>query len=89
MIQPLPVDAAVGRSIVGLEDGTMSEHLEQRLVDLELRYMRAEKMLQDLSDVLVGQQKTIVRLAAELTALRERVPVEAGDLVPIEPPPHY
>jgi SlyX protein len=66
-----------------------SEQIEKRLVDLELRYMRAEKMMQDLSDVLVAQQKTIDRMGAELSALRERVPDEAGGALPIEPPPHY
>lgn len=63
--------------------------LEKRIVDLELRYMRAERMLQDLSDVLIDQQKTIDRLTAEVASLRERVPDEAGGPVPNERPPHY
>ena len=66
-----------------------SAELEKRIVDLELRYMRAERMLQDLSDVLVEHQRTIDRLTAELTSMRERLPDEAGGAVPNERPPHY
>jgi len=68
---------------------TSPNELEKRIVDLELRYMRAEKMLQDLSDVLVEQQRTIDRMALEITGLRERLPEEAGGALPNEPPPHY
>ena len=66
-----------------------TQRIEQRLVDLELRYMRTEKMFHDLSDVLVAHQKTIDRLAAELTSLRARVPEDPDDAVPNERPPHY
>jgi len=59
----------------------------RRLVDLEHRYMRNEKMLDDLSDVVAAQQKTIDRLDAELTTLRERFAGVANG--PNEPPPHY
>jgi uncharacterized coiled-coil protein SlyX len=65
------------------------DRIDQRLVDLEHRYMRTEKMLNDLSDVIVGQQKTIDRLSAEVRALRERVPEDPDGAVPNEPPPHY
>jgi uncharacterized coiled-coil protein SlyX len=67
----------------------MQGDFDKRLIDLELRYMRAEKMLQDLSDVLVAQQKTIDRLTAEMAILRERLPEEAGESIPNERPPHY
>jgi len=59
--------------------------LEPRVVDLELRYMKLEKLLHDLSDVLVEQERTIARLVAEVAALRERLPEEQSN----EPPPHY
>ena len=62
--------------------------LERRIVDLELRYMRSERMLQELSDVLASQQKTIDRLTAEVTLLRERL-TEDVTARPNEPPPHY
>ena len=63
--------------------------IEQRVVDLELRYMRAEKMLQDLSDVIILQQKAIDRLTSDLASIRERVPDAPGDAIPNERPPHY
>lgn len=66
-----------------------NQRIEQRIIDLELRYMRTEKMFHDLSDVLVAHQKTIDRLAAELASLRARVPEESDEAVPNERPPHY
>ncbi len=66
-----------------------SDRTEQRIVDLELRYMRVERTMQDLSDVLIAQQAKIDRLTAELAALRERVPEDQGDVVSNDPPPHY
>jgi SlyX protein len=63
------------------------EAVLRRLVDLEHRYMRSEKMLDDLSDVIAAQQKTIDRLEFELTSMRERFAGVANG--PNEPPPHY
>lgn len=60
-----------------------------RIVDLELRYMRVEKTMHDLSDVLIAQQAKIDRLTAEVAALRERVPEEQGEPASNDPPPHY
>ncbi len=59
----------------------------RRLVDLEHRYMRSEKMLDDLSDVIAAQQRTIDRLEAEIAATRERFAGTSPG--PNEPPPHY
>ncbi len=66
----------------------MSQTLDARMVDLEMRFMRQEKMLQDLSDVLVAHQRLIDRLEADLVALRERAPDE-NEPIGNEPPPHY
>ncbi len=65
------------------------DRTEHRIVDLELRYMRVEKMMHDLSDVLIAQQAKIDRLTAEVAALRERVPEEQGEAASNDPPPHY
>jgi uncharacterized coiled-coil protein SlyX len=59
----------------------------RRIVELEERYMRMEKMIHDLSDVLVAQEKTIARLVSELDELRDRIPDDR--VRPNEPPPHY
>jgi SlyX protein len=65
----------------------MVNAVEPRIVDLEVRYMHLEKLLQELSDVLAQQEKTIARLVAEVTELRERLPDDGAR--PNEPPPHY
>ena len=69
---------------------TPEEHLEKRIVDLELRYMQQERLAHELSDVVAAQQRAIDRLAAELKVLREQV-LAAGAEAPAkdERPPHY
>lgn len=62
--------------------------LEQRLVDLELRFMKLERYAQELSDVVAEQQRRIEALAIEAKRLRERAAQEepaAGN----DRPPHY
>ncbi len=68
----------------------MSEpnELEARVVDLELRFMRQERMAEELNDVVVEQQKTIDRLAAELRALRQQI-AATSEAIKDEKPPHY
>jgi uncharacterized coiled-coil protein SlyX len=66
-----------------------NDEAERRIVELELRYMRMDKMMQDLSDVLVAQQSTIERMTAELEQLRERIPDDPTQTIRDEPPPHY
>jgi SlyX protein len=62
--------------------------MEERLVALEVRYTHLERQVDELSQVVFGQQKVIDRLTKELTALRKSasgVKAGPGD----EPPPHY
>lgn len=63
--------------------------LEARIVNLELRFMRTEKLLDELNDVVVDQQREIDRLVTELRSLREQVLTGNNDAVKNEPPPHY
>jgi SlyX protein len=62
---------------------------DQRITDLELRYMKLEHTVEQLSTVLAAQQKTIDRLMKELSAqgsrLRDLADPTSGD----EKPPHY
>ena len=62
--------------------------LEKRIVDLELRFMRQEKLVDDLNDVVIGQRREIDRLLAEVKSLREQV-LAGSDAVVNERPPHY
>jgi SlyX protein len=69
----------------------VSDHvdLEGRIVDLELRFMRQEKLAHELSDVIALQQRTIDRLILELRTLREQI-LAGGEAMPKdERPPHY
>lgn len=64
--------------------------LEQRIVELEARYTEQQDMLENLSEVLIRQQRTIDRLEAELSQLKKRIE-EPGlvDAKADEKPPHY
>jgi uncharacterized coiled-coil protein SlyX len=80
-----------------------AEHEEQRLVELELRYMRLERTVEELSDMIADQGRTITLLARELSNIRGGLKGEgggqAGDLLsgsessPADAerdrPPHY
>jgi uncharacterized coiled-coil protein SlyX len=76
-----------------------TEQDEQRLVELELRYMRLERTVEELSDVLADQARTITLLSRELSNIRTGLKSEgsgqAGDLLsgPADAerdrPPHY
>jgi uncharacterized coiled-coil protein SlyX len=60
--------------------------MEQRLVDLEIRYTHLERQLSELNQVVFEQQKLIDGLVLELRGLRTRVPdITAQN----EKPPHY
>ncbi len=68
--------------------------MEQRFVDLELRYMKLEKLVEELSAVVHAQQKALDLTTAEVRRLAERLRDlgegredhgHPGD----ERPPHY
>lgn len=61
-----------------------------RLTELELKYMRLERTVEELSGVVAEQQKTIDRLLAQLAATAARVR-DLGDTGSPgdEKPPHY
>jgi SlyX protein len=62
--------------------------MESRLVDLEVRYTHLARQMEELSQVVFAQQKTINRLTQELAAWRARAAgVEDGPGQ--ERPPHY
>lgn len=61
--------------------------MEQRIQELEIRYMHQQRMLEDLSEVVIEQGRAIERLVAELAELRARRPDDPSPAD--EPPPHY
>jgi uncharacterized coiled-coil protein SlyX len=61
--------------------------MEQRLVDLEMRYTHIEQQLRELSDVVFEQQKQLERMTKEIGSLRSRLGDADDDTH--ERPPHY
>lgn len=62
-----------------------------RLTELELRFAHQERMAEDLSAVLVEQQKTIDLLRLQVAHLRERIGLLERERSQLDdrPPPHY
>lgn len=64
---------------------------ESRIVELELRYMQQQELLQELSDVLYAQRRELDMLRAEVEQMRKKLEGEPGlvDARQHEKPPHY
>ncbi len=67
--------------------------MEERLTDLESRYMRQERTIQELLDLVYRHQQAIDRLGREMEEVREQLQIALPSLVERpedeEPPPHY
>ncbi len=67
--------------------------MEERLTDLESRYMRQERTIQELLDLVYRHQQSIDRLGREMAEIREQLQIALPSLVERpedeEPPPHY
>ena len=64
-------------------------YVSARLTELELKYMRLERHVEELSGVVAEQQKTIDALVGELRSATARLR-DLGDAAPpVEKPPHY
>lgn len=67
--------------------------MEERIVELELRYMELKRTVEDLSSVVASQEKVIDRLTVQLTAatarLRDLGARADGPMEGDEKPPHY
>lgn len=64
-------------------------YVSARLTELELKYMRLERHVEELSTVVAEQQKTIDSLVAELRATVARLRDMGQEAPPTEKPPHY
>jgi SlyX protein len=64
-----------------------------RLDDLEIRITHLERSVQELSDVLIRQQKELDRILERNQILADRLATleDPGEtpMAPAEPPPHY
>ncbi|CAN5396598.1 hypothetical protein BH09MYX1_BH09MYX1_25120 [soil metagenome] len=65
--------------------------MEKRFVDLELRYMKLEQLVEELSGVVASQQRALDAATAEIKRLADRLRdlgEDHGDAAD-ERPPHY
>lgn len=65
--------------------------LEARMNELEIRYTEQQKLVQDLSDVVYAQQRSLDLFEAQLGMLKMKLEAEPGlvDSTIQEKPPHY
>ena len=67
--------------------------MEERIIELELRFMHQEHTIQELNDAVCRQEQVIERLEREMVMLREQLrllaPSASLDASEEEPPPHY
>ena len=59
-----------------------------RIVDVELRFMKLERFVHELSDTVAKQQRVIEALTAQIRRLTERS-TDAEDNPRADVPPHY
>jgi SlyX protein len=66
--------------------------VESRLVELEIRYSEQADLLTQLNEALIGQQRTMDVLLAEVQRLKQKLAAAEPGLVDAqerEKPPHY
>lgn len=67
--------------------------MEERITELEVRYMQQEKTIQELSEAVYRQELALDRLQREMAVLQEQIKSGATSinrtLEEEEPPPHY
>ena len=66
--------------------------MEERIVELELRFTEQQRLLQELSEVVYAQGQSLERLEHELAAMGQKVAaMEPGlvDAAASERPPHF
>lgn len=67
--------------------------LEQQIINFEIKLAHMEKLFEDLSDVLISQQKQIDKIDKTLNLLNKKVQANQNAELEIGPanerPPHY
>jgi len=67
--------------------------MEERITELELRFMHQEKTIAELNDTVYRQELAIERIQRELAAMRDQFMVMSPSINRTaeeeEPPPHY
>ncbi|MBT0665059.1 SlyX family protein [Geobacter pelophilus] len=67
--------------------------MEERLIEMETRYMHQEQVITDLSEMVYRQELAIERLERDVRQLKEQLSIALPSLTRSpedeEPPPHY
>lgn len=67
--------------------------MEERINELELRYMQQEHTILELNDIVCRQELMLEQLRRDFVTLKEQMmamsPSVSGDSSQEEPPPHY
>ena len=67
--------------------------MEDRITELELRYMQQEHTINELNEIVCRQELTIEMLKRDFVTLKEQLlamsPSASRDADQEEPPPHY
>lgn len=67
--------------------------MEERINELELRYMQQEHTIQELNDIVCRQELMLEQLRRDFTTLKQQMmamsPSVSGDTSQEEPPLHY
>lgn len=67
--------------------------MEQRINELEMRYMQQEQIIDELNEIICRQDLTLERLQRDFITLKEQFltmsPSSSGDSGEEKPPPHY
>jgi SlyX protein len=67
--------------------------MEERINELEMRYMQQEMTIGELNDIVSRQELVLERLQRDFAALKEQMlsmsPSVSRDADQEEPPPHY
>ncbi len=62
--------------------------MDNRVVDLEIRYAHLERQLSELNQVVFEQQQALTLLQQQVIAIRNRL-TNLGEPMENEKPPHY
>ena len=67
--------------------------MEERITELELRFMHQEQIISDLNEIVCRQELALERLEREMSVMREQLKTAAFSInrspEEEEPPPHY
>ncbi|MCL2760086.1 MAG: SlyX family protein [Desulfuromonadales bacterium] len=66
--------------------------MEQKIIDLEMRYMEQERIIQELSEIIYRQEQQISQMQNHLKQITKQLNILMPSIAEIsdeEVPPHY